>query len=184
MIGLLNWQVLSYSFTNPIPFKNWCGKNPLSYQVLLQWASFCRSQSKSCLQNFIGQVLSYSVIHYRVAFQIWTNPISSRDLSLQPASMMDAYILVATIVFGLLSRPLQADVPRCDKENPDFTKSPYCLPVTYNKDLIPPTEGPLHINVDIFVFEVLPFTFFYSSNKIRKTQNEHLNIVSQNLIGL
>ena len=74
--------------------------------------------------------------------------------------MMDAYILVATIVFGLLSRPLQADVPRCDKDSPDFTKSPYCLPVTYNKDLIPPTEGPLHINVDIFVFEVQSFTLF------------------------
>ena len=71
-----------------------------------------------------------------------------------PMPMMDAYILVATIVLGLLSRPLQADVPRCDKENPDFTNSPYCLPVHYNKDIIPPTDGPLHINVDIFVFEV------------------------------
>ena len=69
--------------------------------------------------------------------------------------MMDAYILVATIVLGLLSKPLQADVPRCDKENPDFTNSPYCLPVHYNKDIIPETEGPLDINVDIFVFEVL-----------------------------
>ena len=92
-----------------------------------------------------------------VWFSFGTNPIASRDLSLQPASMMDAYILVATIVFGLLSRPLQADVPRCDKDSPDFTKSPYCLPVTYNKDLIPPTDGPLNINVDIFVFEVQLF---------------------------
>ena len=93
-----------------------------------------------------------------------TDPIACRDLSLQPASMMDAYILVATIVFGLLSRPLQADVPRCDKDSPDFTKSPYCLPHTYNKDLIPPTEGPLHINVDIFVFEVLSFTFLFTKS--------------------
>ena len=103
-----------------------------------------------------------------VWFSFRTNPIASRDLSLQPASMMDAYILVATIVFGLLSRPLQADVPRCDKDSPDFTKSPYCLPVTYNKDLIPPTEGPLHINVDIFVFEVQSFTLFkkFKSSKL------------------
>ena len=49
----------------------------------------------------------------------------------------------------------KALVPRCDGKNPDFTKSPYCLPNDYNMDIVPPTEGPLHINVDIFVFEVL-----------------------------
>ena len=103
-----------------------------------------------------------------VWFSFRTNPITSRDLSLQPASMMDAYILVATIVFGLLSRPLQADVPRCDKDSPDFTKSPYCLPVTYNKDLIPPTEGPLHINVDIFVFEVQSLLTLFKKFKASK----------------
>ena len=84
--------------------------------------------------------------------------------------MMDAYILVATIVLGLLSKPLQADVPRCDKENPDFTNSPYCLPVHYNKDIIPETEGPLDINVDIFVFEVLYFTYS-SCSKYRASNN-------------
>ena len=47
-----------------------------------------------------------------------------------------------------------ADVPRCDRENPDFTHSPYCLPYDYNLDIIPPMDGPLVINVDIFVFEV------------------------------
>ena len=76
---------------------------------------------------------------------------------------MDSYILVVTIVFGLLSRPLQADVPRCEDDSPDFTNSPYCLPTSYNKDIIPPTDGPLRINVDIFVFEVLShFIYFFT----------------------
>jgi hypothetical protein len=48
-------------------------------------------------------------------------------------------------------------MPRCDSKDPDFelAKSPYCLPFDYNKDIVPPTYGdPLHINVDIWVFEV------------------------------
>ena len=41
---------------------------------------------------------------------------------------------------------------------PDFSLSPYCLPDDYNKDIVPPTDGkPLHINVDIWVFEVSLF---------------------------
>ena len=49
---------------------------------------------------------------------------------------------------------VQGDVPRCDGANPDFSNNPYCLPHDYNLDIIPPMDGPLHINVDIFVFEV------------------------------
>ena len=61
--------------------------------------------------------------------------------------------LALTVFVAMLIRPLQADVPRCDKNNPDFSKSPYCLPTDYNLDIMPPTDGPLAINVDIFVFE-------------------------------
>ena len=68
--------------------------------------------------------------------------------------IMESYIFITTIVFGLLSRPLQADVPTCDTDSPDFTSSPYCLPGDYNKDIIPPMEGPLHIHVNTFIFEV------------------------------
>jgi len=32
--------------------------------------------------------------------------------------------------------------------------NPFCIPLDYNKDLIPPTEGPLEVFVDIFIFEV------------------------------
>ena len=49
---------------------------------------------------------------------------------------------------------VQGDVPRCDGAKPDFSNNPYCLPHDYNLDIIPPMDGPLHINVDIFVFEV------------------------------
>ena len=56
----------------------------------------------------------------------------------------------------LVLLPLSAvgDIPRCHEDKPDFSKAPYCLPFDYNKDIVPPTTGPLYINVDIFVFEV------------------------------
>ena len=51
------------------------------------------------------------------------------------------------------------DMPVCNRTDPDFSKSPYCLPDDYNKDIVPPTGGqPLHINVDIWVFEVRRYT--------------------------
>jgi hypothetical protein len=56
-------------------------------------------------------------------------------------------LLVAASIVG-------GDIPRCDGHNPEFTHSPFCLPNDYNKDIVPATEGPLHINVDIWVFEV------------------------------
>ncbi len=55
----------------------------------------------------------------------------------------------------LLPHPAGCDMPVCNRTDPDFSKSPYCLPDDYNKDIVPPTGGrPLHINVDIWVFEV------------------------------
>ncbi len=58
----------------------------------------------------------------------------------------------ATLAFLLLSIALVGcDVPRCDGKNPNFTYSPFCLPNDYNKDIVPHTDGPLHINVDIWV---------------------------------
>ncbi|CAB4066050.1 unnamed protein product [Lepeophtheirus salmonis] len=45
-------------------------------------------------------------------------------------------------------------LPICDPENPDFSENPFCLPSNYNKDVVPPTEGPLNVHVDIWVFEV------------------------------
>ena len=67
--------------------------------------------------------------------------------------------MVTLILFclGILVAKLPliwAGVPLCDKINPDFTASPYCLPDDYNLDIIPPMDGSLNINVDIFVFEV------------------------------
>merc|ERR1719507_2528208 len=44
------------------------------------------------------------------------------------------------------------DIPRCNPEN--MGDNPFCIPLDYNKDLIPPTEGPLEVFVDIFIFEV------------------------------
>lgn len=63
--------------------------------------------------------------------------------------------LFLAVVLLLFLPAVNSDIPRCHKDNPDFTKSPYCLPYDYNKDIVPPTHGePLYINVDIFVFEV------------------------------
>ena len=42
-------------------------------------------------------------------------------------------------------------LPRCDQ---DVYTGPFCMPRDYDKDKIPPTEGPLDIVVDIWVFEV------------------------------
>ena len=65
---------------------------------------------------------------------------------------MEAIAVLLPIL--LLASITKADVPRCDKNNPDFSASPYCLPSDYNLDIIPPTDGPLNVNVDVFVFEV------------------------------
>ncbi len=60
-----------------------------------------------------------------------------------------------TMLMVLAAVPAGCDMPMCNSSNPDFSKSPYCLPDDYNKDIVPPTQGrPLHINVDIWVFEV------------------------------
>ena len=68
--------------------------------------------------------------------------------------MMDLAFLLIVVMTTVLTRPLYADVPRCDKNNPDFSKSPFCFPEDYNMDIVPHSDGPLHVNVDIFVFEV------------------------------
>ena len=70
------------------------------------------------------------------------------------STMMDLAFLLIVVMTTVLTRPLYADVPRCDKNNPDFSKSPFCFPEDYNMDIVPHSDGPLHVNVDIFVFEV------------------------------
>ena len=63
--------------------------------------------------------------------------------------------LVLLLSALLFLHPVDSGMPICSRTNPDFSKSPYCLPDDYNKDIVPPTGGePLHINVDIWVFEV------------------------------
>eukprot|EP00093_Oithona_nana_P012399 12399.XXX_323856_316976_1 [CDS] Oithona nana genome sequencing. len=68
--------------------------------------------------------------------------------------MMDLAFLLIVVLTTVLTSPIYADVPRCDKNNPDFSKSPFCFPDDYNMDIVPASDGPLHVNVDIFVFEV------------------------------
>jgi len=55
-------------------------------------------------------------------------------------------------VLLLLPRMAICDIPRCNPDN--MGDNPFCIPLDYNKDLIPPTEGPLEVFVDIFIFEV------------------------------
>lgn len=68
--------------------------------------------------------------------------------------MTSSILVIIFLVICWLNQPAKADMPRCDGDSPDFSGSPYCLPFDYNLDIIPPTEGPLNVNVDIFVFEV------------------------------
>ncbi len=58
-----------------------------------------------------------------------------------------AFVLISVVVATAFLAFAEATVPMCDKNNPDFSKSPYCLPNDYNKDIVPETEGPLHVNV-------------------------------------
>ena len=51
---------------------------------------------------------------------------------------------------------VRCDIPLCD-EHGSHPVEPFCMPDDYNKDLVPPTEGPLNVNVDIWVFEVRVF---------------------------
>ena len=44
--------------------------------------------------------------------------------------------------------------------------------------------GSWSMYVSMYVQVLFPTEFMYSSNEIRKTQNEHLIIIFQNLIGL
>ena len=63
-------------------------------------------------------------------------------------------ILTSVLLLQVGDRAL-SDMPICARASPDFSKSPYCLPDDYNKDIVPPTNGqPLNISVDIWVFEV------------------------------
>lgn len=46
-------------------------------------------------------------------------------------------------------------MPLCDDTNQTFSEFPVCLPLNYNKDIVPPTDDkPVHINVDMWIFEV------------------------------
>ena len=52
-----------------------------------------------------------------------------------------------------------ADIPICDADG-NHPIEPFCMPADYNKDLVPPTEGPLNVNVDIWVFEASSISMF------------------------
>ncbi|TRY73728.1 hypothetical protein TCAL_02532 [Tigriopus californicus] len=62
--------------------------------------------------------------------------------------------LSSLLVIIFWANGCQSGMPRCDGKGIDFSLTPYCLPQDYNKDIVPPTDGPLYINVDIWVFEV------------------------------
>jgi hypothetical protein len=66
----------------------------------------------------------------------------------------ETFFLFSIFLLAFIFSTVKGDIPRCDGDNPDFSNNPYCLPNDYNKDIVPVTEGPLNINVDIFVFEV------------------------------
>ena len=63
-------------------------------------------------------------------------------------------VVIVAYAAVVVVKIVDCDVPRCDSKNPNFTPGPFCLPTDYNNDIVPETEGPLHINVDIWVFEV------------------------------
>ena len=58
------------------------------------------------------------------------------------------------LILWALSSHVQCDMPMCDEHGNSADPAPYCLPFDYNKDLVPPSNEPLRINVDIWVFEV------------------------------
>ncbi len=65
-----------------------------------------------------------------------------------PASLLTCLSLIAWAL------PAASDIPRCDRDgNIEASSSlggpvaPYCLPLDYNKDIIPHTDGPLKIKV-------------------------------------
>lgn len=47
---------------------------------------------------------------------------------------------------------IKCDIPVCNRNR--MGDHPFCIPDDYNKDMIPSSEGPLEIFVDIFIFEV------------------------------
>lgn len=59
---------------------------------------------------------------------------------------------ILTLGLLLLTHGVNCDIPICN-QNPKG-EHPFCIPEDYNKDLIPDTNGPLDIFVDIFIFEV------------------------------
>jgi len=58
-----------------------------------------------------------------------------------------AVVCVLILVIGVSS-----DIPICNQNS--LSDHPFCIPPDYNKDMIPSTDGPLEIFVDIFIFEV------------------------------
>jgi len=59
---------------------------------------------------------------------------------------------ILSLVLLLLLVGGYCDIPICNHHKQG--EHPFCIPEDYNKDLIPPTNGPLDIFVDIFIFEV------------------------------
>ena len=90
--------------------------------------------------------------------------IKWRLVSFSGGTMMDLAFLLIVVLTTVLTSPIYADVPRCDKNNPDFSKSPFCFPDDYNMDIVPASDGPLHVNVDIFVFEVNKYLLTFHSH--------------------
>ena len=59
--------------------------------------------------------------------------------------------LVALFCFIIVFDTTYSEMPRCGQ---NVYTGPFCMPSDYDKDKIPPTDGPLDITVDIWVFEV------------------------------
>jgi len=55
-------------------------------------------------------------------------------------------------IFLLLLYHSEGDVPVCTADS--MGDNPFCFPPDYNKDLIPPQNGSLHVHVETFIFEI------------------------------
>merc|ERR1719419_2193117 len=60
--------------------------------------------------------------------------------------------LTKFMLVALIPTVTHCDIPICNQKPKG--DHPFCIPEDYNKDLIPATNGPLDIFVDIFIFEV------------------------------
>ena len=77
---------------------------------------------------------------------------------------------------------VRGDIPLCD-EHGAHPVEPFCMPGDYNKDLVPPTEGPLNVNVDIWVFEVRHQPLYSRLPFLHTSQRYHIRYLVRHIVA-